>query len=159
VRDGTYDVQWSVNWDGHVQSIGPMVGPSARQLARTQAQQPNPGSANFGAELHALLDSGHARVVRTMTNDGRRAIKISSVDPQSGPQTDYYVDPSTYAPIELDMFGFDNPRDVTRVHYTTYETLPLARHRRLLKLDVPRTARVDDTPADYWRAAGLPRPF
>ena len=157
--DGTETVQWSVSWDGHTQQVGLMVGPSAQQLTQIQAQQPNPGSVSFAPELHALLDSGHARVTQTTAADGQPAIEISSVNPQSGPQTDYYVNPQTYAPIELETFGYDNRQDVTRVHFTTYETLPLAGHQLLLQATVPPTATVDDTPADYWRAAGLPRPF
>jgi hypothetical protein len=39
---------------------------------------------------------------RTTTVDGKPAIEISSVHPQSGPRTNYYLNPTTYAPIELD---------------------------------------------------------
>ncbi len=159
VHDGTDEVEWSVDWDGHTQQIGPMVGPSAKQMAQTQAQQPSPASTAFAAELHGLLDSGHARVTRTTTEDGRAAIEISSVNPQSGPQTDYYVDPTTYAPIELDTYGYDSPNDVTRLHISSYETMPLAGHQQLLHLTVPPSAQVDHSPAHYWQASGLPREF
>jgi hypothetical protein len=159
LRDGTEAVSWSVAWDGHHQMIGPMVGPSARQIAQLQAQQPDPVSTTFAAQLHRLLDSGHARVTRTTTADGQPAIEISSVHPQSGPRTNYYVNPTTYQPIELDTFGYDSPKDVTRVHFTAYNMLPLAGHERLLRMTVPSTARVDHTPADYWQAAGLARIF
>ncbi len=158
LRAGTDEVQWSVSWDGHTQRVEPLVGPSGQQLSQIQAQQPNPGSSNFAPELRELLDSGHARVARTTVADGQPAIEIASVNPQSGPQTNYYVNPQTYAPIELDIFGADSPNDVTRVRYTTYETLPLAGHQHLLKVTVPPTAHVDHTPADYWNA-NLPVPF
>jgi hypothetical protein len=158
LRDGTDEVQWSVSWNGHTQQIEPLVGPSRQQLRQTQVQQPNPGSSSFAPELHGLLDSGHARVTRTTVSDGQPAIEIASVNPQSGPRTNYYVNPQTYAPIELDIFGSDSPGDVTRVRYTIYETLPLAGHEPLLHVTVPPTAHVDHTPADYWNA-NLPVPF
>ncbi|MGH2910413.1 MAG: hypothetical protein ACRDK8_14100 [Solirubrobacteraceae bacterium] len=157
LRDGTQTVMWSVSWNGHTQSFGPMVVPSAKQLR--QSQLPNPTSTSFAAELHGLLDSGHARVTKTTTSDGRPAIEISSVNPQSGPRTNYYVNPHTYAPIEVDTFGYDSAKDVTRVHVSTYQTLPLAGNRQLLHITIPPTAQVDRTPAAYWNAAGLPTPF
>jgi hypothetical protein len=161
LRDGTDDVQWSVGWNSQTQTqtVSPVVVPSAKQLRQIQAQQPSPASTGFAAELQGLLDSGHARVTQTTTSNGQPAIEISSVNPQSGPQTNYYVSPTTYAPIELDTFGYDNPDDVTHVHFTTYETLPLAGNQQLLQVTVPSIATVDHTPADYWQAAGLPRPF
>ncbi len=161
LRDGTDDVQWSVGWDSQTQTqtVSPLVVPSAKQLRQIQAQQPSPASTSFAAELQGLLDSGHARVTQTTTSNGQPAIEISSVDPQSGPQTNYYVNPTTYAPIELDTFGYDSPDDVTRVQFATYETLPLAGNQQLLQVTVPSTATVDNAPADYWQADGLPRPF
>ena len=161
LRDGTDVVQWSVGWDAgtQTQTVEPVVVPSAQEDQQLQAQQPDPGSTSFVAELNGLLDSGHAQVTRTTTSDGQPAIEISSVNPQSGPQTDYYVNPQTYAPIELDTYGYDSPNDVTRVHFTAYETLPLAGNEQLLQVTVPPTAQDDHTPADYWNAAGLPRPF
>lgn len=159
VRDGTDDVTWAVSWNGHSQQVGPMALPSASQLAQTQAQQPSPESTGFAAELRSLLDSGHARVTRTTTDDGQPAIEIASVNPQSGPQTDYYVNPQTYAPVELDIFGSDSPDDVTRVHFTEYGTLPLAGNQQLLRIAVPATASSDQHPGDYWRAADLPPIF
>ena len=162
LRDGTDAVQWFLLYfDRRTQTtkVEPQVGPSAPQARQPQDQQPDPASASFAAELRALLDSGHARVIRTTTSDGQPAIEISSVNPQSGPQTNYYVKPKTYAPIELDSFGYDSPNDVTRVHFTAYETLPLAGNKQLLRVTVPPTAQEDRTPADYWNAASLPRPF
>jgi hypothetical protein len=161
LRDGTDSVQWSVGWDASTQTqeVGPVVGPSLQQLKQIQGQQPDPASTSFAAELRGLLDSGHARVTQTTTSDGQPAIEISSVNPQSGPRFNYYVNPQTYAPIELDTFGYDSPNDVTRVNVTTYETLPLADNEQLLQVTVPSTAQDDHTSADYWSAAGLPKPF
>ncbi|PZR81361.1 MAG: hypothetical protein DLM65_05930, partial [Candidatus Aeolococcus gillhamiae] len=115
IRDGTQTVSWAITWNGRVQQLQPLVGPSLRQMRRLQSQQPNPSSLSFAAQLHGLLASGHARVTRTTTADGRPAIEISSVHPQSGPRTNYYVNPTTYAPIELDSYGYESPKDVTRV--------------------------------------------
>ena len=160
LRDGTDAVQWSVGWDQstQTQTVGPVVGPAAAQAQQLQAQQPDPVSTGFAAELHGLLDSGHARVAQTTTSDGQPAIEISSVNPQSGPRTNYYVNPQTYTPIELDTFGYDSPNDVTRLHFTTYQTLPLAGNEQLLHVTAPPTAQEDHTPADYWNA-DLPKPF
>jgi hypothetical protein len=158
LRDGTDQVGWAVTWNGHAQQVRPLVLPSTQQLEQTQAQQPNPASQSFAVELRALLESGHARVTRTTTTDGQPAIEIASVNPQSGPQTNYYVNPQTYAPIELDSFGSDSPNDVTRMHITSYQTLSLNGHQQLLKVTVPPTARIDHIPADYWQA-DQPRPF
>ncbi|MGI8711609.1 MAG: hypothetical protein ACR2NR_00165 [Solirubrobacteraceae bacterium] len=35
----------------------------------------------------------------------------------------------------------------------------LAGHHDVLRSTAPANARVDRTPADYWNAAGVPRPF
>jgi hypothetical protein len=159
LRHGTDQVGWAVTWNGHIQQILPLVLPSGRQLEEQSAQQPDATSSSFAAELRALLFSGHARVTRATTDDGEPAIEIASVHPESGPRTIYYVNPKTYAPIELDVFGYDSTKDVTRLHFTTYQTLPLAGNERLLRFQVPRTARTDRNRADYWRAAGLPQPI
>jgi hypothetical protein len=161
LHDGQESVQWIVSWNARTQTqrVQALVLPTLGQLRSTQAQQPDPASTGFAAQLHGLLNSGHARVTRTTTSDGWPAIEISSLRPQSGPQTNYYVNPRTYAPIELDTFGFHNPRDITRLRISTYQTLPLAGHEHLLKIRIPANARVDHTPAAYWDALGLPQPF
>ena len=106
---------------------------------------------SFAAQLHGLLSAGHARVIRTTTVDGQSAIEISSVHPQSGPRTNYYVNPTTYAPIELDSYGYESPKDVTRVRFSVYQRLPLAGHQRLVRFTAPPNARIDRVPADYYR--------
>lgn len=161
LRTGQESVQWIVIWNARTQTqkVEALVLPTLGQLQQTQAQQPDPASTGFAAQLHGLLNSGHARVTRTTTSDGRAAIEISSVHPQSGPQTNYYVNPQTYAPVELDTFGFHDPRDITRLHISTYQTLPLAGNEHLLKVAIRASAQEDHTPAAYWDALGLPRPF
>ncbi|MFZ1994966.1 MAG: hypothetical protein WAU75_12710 [Solirubrobacteraceae bacterium] len=151
IRDGTQTVSWAITWNGHVQQLQPLVMPSRRQIQVLSAQQPNPSSVAFAAQLHGLLFSGHARVTRVTTADGRPAIEIASVHPQSGPRTTYYVNPNTYAPIELDRYGYESPKDVTRVRFSVYQTLPLAGHQRLLRFTTPANARIDRVPADYYR--------
>lgn len=151
IRDGSQTVSWAITWNGHVQQLQPLVMPSSRQLQQTAAQQPDASSLSFAAQLHGLLSSGHARVIRTTTVDGKPAIEISSVHPQSGPRTNYYVNPTTYAPIELDSYGYESPKDVTRVRFSVYQTLPLAGHQRLLRFTAPPNARIDRVPADYYR--------
>ena len=85
-------------------------------------------------------------MIRTTTVDGKPAIEISSVHPRSGPRTNDYVNPTTYAPIELDSYGYESPKDVTRVRFSVYQTLPLAGHQRLLRFAAPPNARIDRTP-------------
>jgi hypothetical protein len=155
VRNGTDTVSLVTGWNGHVQRLQALVLPSARSL-KSEPSLPNPSSVNFAVVLRALLFSGHARVSRVTTDDGKPAIEIASVHPLDGPRTIYYVDPTTYAPIELDTYGFDNPKDVTRARFSVYQSLALAGHRNLLRLTIPRSARIDRTPADYWKAAGQP---
>jgi hypothetical protein len=151
IRDGTQAVSWAITWNGRVQQLQPLVMPSRRQLQQTAVQQPNASSSGFAAQLHGLLSSGHARVTRTTTADGKPAIEIASVNPQSGPRTNYYVNPTTYAPIEVDTYGYESPKDVTRVRFSVYQTLPLAGHQRLLRFTTPPNARIDRVPADYYR--------
>jgi hypothetical protein len=159
LRDGTDVVQWgAMYFDRSTQTtrVGVLVGPSSPQAQQPQTLQPDPASTGFAAELRVLLNSRQARVKRTTTSDGQPAIEISTLHGASEPPTNYYVNPRTYAPIELDTFGYDNPKDVTRVYFTTYETLPLAGHEQLIRVTVPPTAHHDHTPADYWNAAGRP---
>jgi hypothetical protein len=151
LRDGTQIVSWAITWNGHVQQLQPLVGPSRKQMQILSSQQPNASSLTFAAQLHGLLSSGHARVTRSTTADGKPAIEIASVHPQSGPRTTYYVNPTTYAPIEIDRYGYESPKDVTRVRLSIYETLPLAGHQQLLRFTTPPDARIDRTPADYYR--------
>jgi hypothetical protein len=159
LRAGTDVVDWgAMYFDRSTQTtrLGVFVGPSSPQPQQPRTVQPDPASRGFAAELRVLLNSGQARVKRTTTSDGQPAIEISTVHGASEAPTNYYVNPHTYAPIELDTFGYDTPKDVTRVHFTTYETLPLAGHEQLIRVTVPPTAHHDHTPADYWNASGRP---
>jgi hypothetical protein len=158
LRNGGEQTSWAETWNGHQANLVPMIVPTSGQAAKLSAQQPSGASSSFATELRGLLKSGHARVVRTTTDDGSPAIEISSVHPQSGPQTTYYVDPHTYTPIEVDTYGWHNPADVTRIHFRTYQLLPLKGNEHLVQFSVPRSARIDRNPADAFRHMGLP-PF
>lgn len=61
LKDGSDVVSWSVGWNAKSQTqvTGPVVMPSAQEAQQLQAQQPNPASSGFAAELKGLLDSGH----------------------------------------------------------------------------------------------------
>jgi hypothetical protein len=155
LRDGSQQVAWAMTWNGHVQRIEAMVVPSTRLMRKLSAEQPAGTSVSFAPELRALLYSGHARVTRATTVGGQPAIEIAALHPQSGPRTIYYVNPKTYAPIELDIYGYDSIKDVTRVRITIYRTLKLAGHQGLLRFTVAKTARTDRNGADYWHASGL----
>jgi hypothetical protein len=88
-------------------------------------------------------------VIRTTTVDGKPAIEISSVHRQSGPRTNDYVNPTTYAPIELDSYGYESPKDVTRVRFSVYSDAPARRSSTAAALRRP-TERADRPhPADY----------
>ena len=158
LRDGEEQTSWAQTWNGRQAKLEPMIVPTSSQAAKLSAQQPSGASSDFATELRGLLKSGHARVVRTTTDDGRPAIEISSVRPQSGPQTTYYVDPHTYTPIEVDTYGYHNPDDVTRIHFRTYQLLPLKGNEHLVQFSVPKSATVDHSAADAFRHTGLP-PF
>jgi hypothetical protein len=158
LRDGDQQTSWAETWNGHQAKLVPMIVPTSGQAAKLSAQQPSGASSNFATELRGLLKSGHARVVRSTTADGRPAIEISSVHPQSGPQTTYFVDPHSYTPIEVDTYGYHNPADVTRIRFRTYQLLPLKGNERLLRFSVPKSATVDRSPADAFGHMGLP-PF
>ncbi|HEY5431608.1 MAG TPA: hypothetical protein VIK04_21010 [Solirubrobacteraceae bacterium] len=157
LRNGSQTVSWSASWNGHAQQLLPVVVHSPEQAQITPgAEQPYPGSSSFAAQLHGLLTSGHAHVTRATTADGKPAIEITLLDPQSKlPLVTYYVNPRTYAPIELDSYGYGNLKNVTRLRFSVYETLPLAGHQRLLRYTTPPSARIHRGPENGWPYALL----
>lgn len=164
LRAGRYVTSWTVSWDSKAeqQRLGVLVAPRSTTPPSTQDLTPSPGATNFAAELRSLLNAGDARVTRTTTSDGKRAIEIT--EPEAGSNGKkvfrrYYVTPDTYAPIELDIYAFGNPADETRIHITNYKIIPLAGHQQLLRVNVPDSARLDRDPKGWWQASGLPRPF
>jgi hypothetical protein len=152
LRTGADQISWARTWNGHQAALQPMVVPSIRSLKTIQAQQPDETSLSFPAQLHRLLQSGHARVAGRVTVDGRPAIKIELPGAQQKLWMTYYVDPTTYAPIEYDLYGFGNPKDVTRVVFHTYEQLPIkGSNARLLRLRVPAGATVSHSATEYFQ--------
>ncbi len=156
LRTGADQVTWSEDWNGHQATLQPMVFPSIRSLKQTEAQQPNDTSLSFPAQLHRLLQSGHARVAGRVTVDGRAAIKIELPGAHQRLWMTYYVDPTTYAPIELDSYGFDSPKDVTRLVFHTYQRLPTKGNARLLQVQIPRGATVERSATGYFQHTPAP---
>jgi hypothetical protein len=134
------------------QNVEITLFPTARNIRKQEKADPiaSPTSLKFAATLRTLLRSGQATVRRTTAPDGRSAVEFT-VQLKSGPRrTDYYADPRTLAPIEIDDYGWD-AGDVTRLRFSAYETIPLAGHAKLLDTTVPSDARHDPNPADYNR--------
>lgn len=157
MRSGADQITWAETWNGHKAALQPMVNPTGRFALTTQVQQPNDTSLSFPAQLHRLLESGHARVDGRVTVDGRTAIKIELPGAHQQLWMTYYVDPTTYRPIELDNYGFGNPNDVTRLMFHTYQQLPLKDNERLLRLHPRAGTTVDRTATGYFQH--LPPPL
>jgi hypothetical protein len=151
LRTGADQISWSEEWHGRQATLLPMVGPGIRSLKATMADQPNDTSLSFPAQLHRLLQSGHARVAGRVTVEGRAAIKIAILGADGKLWMTYYVDPTTYRPIELDRYGFDSPQDVTRLVFHTYQQLPITGNARLLRLPAAAGATIDRSATDYFR--------
>jgi hypothetical protein len=120
----------------------PAVVPASQAPKPPASAQPD--SPAFADQIRALLRSGRARLVGHATIDGRDTLEIRSRDGH----TTYYVDPTTYAPVELDTRGTDGG---TSLHFTTYELLPANdANDALLSLTAQHpTATVDRNQADY----------
>jgi hypothetical protein len=119
---------------------------AAKKAAAASPPDPDPSSGSFRDQILALLSSGGAQVAGHATIDGRDAIEIDSADGH----TTYFVDPHTYAPVELRTRGTGGG---TALRFRTYENLDLAGNSSLLSLEAQHPdARVDRDAADY-RAA------
>jgi hypothetical protein len=106
-------------------------------------QNVDSNSSDFRGQILALLRSGEAHVVGHRTIDGQDTIEIAS----ASEHTTYFVDPSSYRPVELRTRGTDGG---TALRFRTYETLSLGDNRGLLSLAAQHPdARVDRDPADY----------
>jgi outer membrane lipoprotein-sorting protein len=88
-----------------------------QQISHPQGQSSGVLPEEFRSEILALLHSGKVRVVGHVTVDGRDAIELESLDGKST----YYVDPSTYDPIEWTTRGTDG--GVT-YRFSVFEQLP-----------------------------------
>jgi len=125
-------------------SLGLMRAPRRPQAKATApASDPDPSSGEFRDQILELLNSGGATVAGSTTIDGREAIEIDSADGH----TTYFVDPNTYAPVELRTRGNGGG---TALRFRTYDHLALAGNAGLLSLEAQHpAARVDHDPADY----------
>jgi hypothetical protein len=107
----------------------------------------DPDSSDFRSQILALLQSGGANLVGHATVDGRDTLEIRS---QEGTTT-YYVDPTSYDPVELDTTGDGGG---VNLHFTTWEELPANdANVALLSLTAQHpSATVDRNQADYLAA-------
>lgn len=88
------------------------------QLTHPEGQTSGVLPEEFRSEILALLKSGKVRVAGHVTIDGRDAIELESLDGKST----YYVDPSTYDPIEWTTKATDG--GVT-YRFSVFEQLPV----------------------------------
>jgi len=149
LRNGTDVIAWRVSKKSGRMSASVTVIPAPRHIKRPVASStpdPDPTSAAFRDQILALLSSGGARVVGHRTIDGQDVIEIDSADGH----TTYFVDPGSYAPVELRTRGTGGG---TTLRFPVYEKLGLDGNGGLLSLGAQHpTARVDRDPADYQAA-------
>ena len=149
LRKGTDVIAWRVSKKSGRMSASVTVIPAPRHIKRAVASStpdPDPTSAAFRDQILALLSSGGARVVGPRTIDGQDVIEIDSADGH----TTYFVDPGSYAPVELRTGGTGGG---TTLRFPVYEKLELDGNGGLLSLGAQHpTARVDRDPADYQAA-------
>ena len=136
------------SWNGHAFSVSASVTPKA-QATSSSVSAPTSTSLTFPARLHRLLQSGHARVAGRVTVDGRAAIKITISGVSGYQRLTYYVDPTTYRPVELDSYGVSDA-DVTRLVFHVYQQLSTKGNARLLRLHTAVGTTVDDNPAGFY---------
>jgi hypothetical protein len=141
LEDGSAIVQWRRAAGRHTR-VRPVV--VAAPKAEKAAPQPDPGSQGFRGQILTLLRSGGAHVVGHATIGGRDTVEIRSRDGH----TTYYVDPSSYAPVELDTTGTDGG---VSLRFVTYEVLPANEaNDALLSVSAQHpSATVDRDQADY----------
>jgi hypothetical protein len=136
-------------WNGRKLSLHAAITPRA-QAKVSSVSLPTSTSLTFPARLHRLLQSGNARVAGRVTVDGRPAIKIAISGVPGYQRMTYYVDPTTYQPIELDNYG-SSSKDLTRLVFHVYQQLPLKGNARLLRLHTAVGTSVDHNPAGFYQ--------
>jgi len=142
LKDGTDVVRWKRRHAHGGSRFVPAVVPAS--AVKTAPSSADPSSQGFRGQILALLRSGGAQLVGPATIDGRDTLEIRSRDGH----TTYYVDPSTYAPVELDTTGTGGG---TRLRVNTYEELPAGgANLALVSLTAQHpSATVDRDRADY----------
>jgi hypothetical protein len=150
LRTGADGIQWQegLNASGKF-FLGAAVVSKAQSSNAGSAGPPSSTSLSFPAQLHRLLQSGHAQVDGHVTIDGRTAIKIAISGVSGYQRMTYYVDPTTYRPIELDNYGVSS-KDLTRIVFHAYQQLPLKGNTQLLRIHTSAGTTVDHSPADFY---------
>jgi hypothetical protein len=149
VRDEAAPVQPSgkvLRWYDGAGKVHRVVANRGRPAPPTETEN-DPIEEPFRREVLELLRSGDARELGRVTVAGRDAIRIVG---QGGSAT-YFVDPSTYNPIEFRTRGTGGS---TSLRFVVYETLPLtASTRDLLNVRAQHPdARVNHDPAAFQAA-------
>lgn len=156
LRTGQDAVEETPEWNGSVLTHSIIVTPRRVTVQRPTTPPPDPTSTGFAAELRVLLNSGTAEVQRTTVQDGRPALQIYTPRPQGSSPVTYYVDPTTYAPIELVVHNDLSRLANTVIRFHAYERLPLAGHRNLLRFTPPVGGRTTHAAAAFFYATSLP---
>jgi hypothetical protein len=149
LRAGTDGILLIGSWNGHTFSVSASVTLKT-QATGSSVSAPTSTSLTFPARLHRLLQSGNARVAGRVTVDGRAAIKIAISGVSGYQRLTYYIDPTTYRPIELDSYGFSDA-DVTRLVFHVYQQLATKGNARLLRLHTTAGTIVDHNPAGFYQ--------
>jgi hypothetical protein len=144
LRDGSEIVKWvrAPRGTGTLNGYRPAVVPASN--ARATPDCGDFGSQDYGGQILTLLRSCGATLVGNAIIGGRDTLELRSRD---GHIT-YYVDASSYAPVQLDTTGTDGG---TSLRFTTYQLLPADDvNAALLSLSAQHpSATVDRNQADY----------
>jgi hypothetical protein len=147
LKDGSDLVKWvpALRGAGTLNGYRPAVVPAP--AAATAPDCSGFGSQDYGDQILTLLRSCGAHLVGHATIGGRDTLELRS---QDGHIT-YYVDASSYAPVQLDTTGTDGG---TSLRFTTYEVLAANdANQALLSLTAQHpSATVDRSQADYLAA-------
>ena len=147
LKDGSDLIKWvpAPRGAGTLNGYRPAVVPAP--AAATAPDCSGFGSQDYGDQILTLLRSCGAHLVGHATIGGRDTLELRS---QDGHIT-YYVDASSYAPVQLDTTGTDGG---TSLRFTTYEVLPANdANQALLSLTAQHpSATVDRSQADYLAA-------
>ncbi len=123
LKDGSDVVKWvrAPRGAGRLNGYRPAVVP--RKAAATAPDCSDFGSQDYGDQILTMLRSCGAHVVGHADIGGRDTLELRS---QDGHIT-YYVDASSYAPVQLDTTGTDGG---TSLSFVTWEVLPAGRCER-----------------------------
>ena len=150
LRRGVDELAWFAGLSrSHRFFLSASVVPKAQGASIGSDGPPSSTALTFPAQLHQLLQSGNARVVGRATAAGHAAIKIAISGVSGYQRMTYYVDPTTYRPIELDYYG-SSAKDLTRIVFHSYQQLPLKGNARLLRLPTTQSTTVDHDPAGIY---------